>query len=317
MTLPQARPEYFQEQRGVLAVATLLNEMGLIWRSTPNADVGIDGQIEFVDDQGECTGYIVAAQVKSGPSFVKVAGDEITFCPDAKHVGYWTQFPLPVILLLYEPATAKLYWCDARQWLRSAKGSPIRIPLKNTLNGSTKRELFQTVGPLGATLLPLDRLVLHFANSGSSLPGFRISFLDMFVIGLTDMCRKLFFSMDLVMEIVEYRARQAKTGFVVGPAEQSALDAYIRCLCEQNIVRIDFADYLVDRDVRQLVPMLIAPLTERGEKLRTLLSMLDASGTFLHESLLALSDVSRHSLASRLDHLDTMQRAWRATIKRP
>ncbi len=53
-----------QERAGVLAVATELIRLGLIWRETLMADVGIDGQIEFADDEGRLTGLLVAAQIK-------------------------------------------------------------------------------------------------------------------------------------------------------------------------------------------------------------------------------------------------------------
>lgn len=45
--------------------------MNLVWRETPSTDVGVDGQIEFVNERGEATGQIVAVQVKSGPSYLR------------------------------------------------------------------------------------------------------------------------------------------------------------------------------------------------------------------------------------------------------
>lgn len=74
--LPKAATTYMQERRGINAVAVAAARMGQIWRETATADVGIDGQLEFVDENGFAkngfaTGKTVAVQVKPGPSFFK------------------------------------------------------------------------------------------------------------------------------------------------------------------------------------------------------------------------------------------------------
>lgn len=86
-------PANFQQERaGILAVTLELNRLGLIWRETPIADVGIDGQIEFADDAGRLTGRLVAAQIKSGESYFQDGGDEWGFIPHDKHRFYWERF---------------------------------------------------------------------------------------------------------------------------------------------------------------------------------------------------------------------------------
>ncbi|WP_139051675.1 DUF4365 domain-containing protein, partial [Pseudomonas amygdali] len=93
-----------------------------IWRETGTGDVGIDGNIEFVNAEGFATGRIVAVQVKSGPSYFK--NPTLTgwkFYPERKHRNYWESFSLPVLLVLHDPDTNKSYWADARQLLRSTR----------------------------------------------------------------------------------------------------------------------------------------------------------------------------------------------------
>ena len=172
MALPKADPNYFQEQRGVLAVATQLNEIGLIWRPTRNGDVGIDGLIEHIDDNGECTGHLVAAQIKSGSSFINIVNNNLIFYPTSKHVAYWNQFALPVILFVHNPATYVTYWCDARQWLRAGRGSPICLPTNQVLGKATKRELFETVAPSGGILLPVKEQLKQLGRSGNDASTF-------------------------------------------------------------------------------------------------------------------------------------------------
>ena len=79
MTAPVLRETYFEEQRGLNAVMSKLTEMRFIWRATPNADIGIDGQIEAVGEDGMCEGHVLAAQVKSGKSYFEKQTDDAIF----------------------------------------------------------------------------------------------------------------------------------------------------------------------------------------------------------------------------------------------
>ena len=57
--------------------------------------------------------------------------------------------------------------------------------------------------------------------------GFHLSFLELFGFGITDIGRKLFFSMDLCMEIAEHRAMQHEVGVGVGYSEHQFIEAYV------------------------------------------------------------------------------------------
>ncbi len=307
MQSPKATPNSFQERAGVLAVAQQVNRLQLIWRETPNTDVGIDGQIEFVSDEGECTGHIVAAQIKSGASFIKRSGDQILFYPEDKHIKYWRDFAVPVLLFLHDPTSAQTYWIDARQWLRAGKGSPIRLSTAQTLAATPKQRLFETVAPLMANKLEADGLPRYLASAIHRDPGFKVSFLELFILGLTDSCRKLFFSMELAMEIAEYRARKAGVGWSVGGVEHRFIDGYISWLVEQNIARIDYADYLFDRDELQLAPVFLAPLTDRGLVLRNTLTQKAGVDHCVYESSLVIADESRIVLPERFEKIDRLR----------
>lgn len=290
----------------MLAVAQQVNDLRLIWRETPNTDVGIDGQIEFVNDEGDCTGHIVAAQIKSGQSFIKRSSDEILSYPKDKHVKYWTEFAVPVLLFVHDPSSGQTYWSDARQWLRAGKGSPIRLSTAQTLAATPKQRLFETVAPLMANRLEADGLARHLASAIHDDPGFKVSFLELFILGLTDSCRKLFFSMGLAMEIAEYRARQADVGCSVDEMAHRFIDRYISWLVEQNLARIDYADYLFDRDELQLAPVFLAPLTDRGLALRTALSQNAGVDHCVYESSLVIGDESRMLLPERFEKIDKL-----------
>jgi Domain of unknown function (DUF4365) len=56
MEFPRAGTTYVQERRGIAAVQNYAATKGLIWRETGTGDVGIDGQLEFVNAHGFATG---------------------------------------------------------------------------------------------------------------------------------------------------------------------------------------------------------------------------------------------------------------------
>lgn len=73
MSFPKYNQTNSQERLGVNAVAEAIAKIGQIWRETPMADVGVDGQIEYVNPEGFATGRMIAVQIKSGPSFLRKA----------------------------------------------------------------------------------------------------------------------------------------------------------------------------------------------------------------------------------------------------
>jgi hypothetical protein len=93
MSLPKVPLTQYQERIGINIVAETLARLNLVWRETPSTDVGIDGQIEFVNETGEATGQIIAVQVKSGPSYLREgANNSWAFYPSEAHRRYWEQF---------------------------------------------------------------------------------------------------------------------------------------------------------------------------------------------------------------------------------
>ena len=74
MSFPKYNQTNSQERLGVNAVAEAMAKIGQIWRETPMADVGIDGQIEYVSPEGfpvcqyNPEPLIFEITYKSGPS---------------------------------------------------------------------------------------------------------------------------------------------------------------------------------------------------------------------------------------------------------
>ena len=55
---------------GIAKLYRVVTDMGYIWRPTPNSDVGLDGEIELVEDRA-ATAKIMKVQVKSGASYFR------------------------------------------------------------------------------------------------------------------------------------------------------------------------------------------------------------------------------------------------------
>jgi hypothetical protein len=138
-------------------------------------DVGIDGQIEFVNDAGKATGQLIAVQVKSGPSYFHDHGDHWWFYPDSKHRYYWERYPLPVIVMLHHPDENITYWADARLALRSpekASLAHISVPKATQLQSTSRDKLFVSVGASGAQVLPIPEVLKVYLISASLHRGF-------------------------------------------------------------------------------------------------------------------------------------------------
>ena len=228
---PKVLPTYFSERAGVLQVGALLNSFGLIFRETPNADVGIDGQVEFVDDCNRATGATIAVQIKSGASYFIDAGESWKFYPTSKHQTYWELFPLPVILMLHDPNANEIYWTDVRLQLRSdqRKKSPLLIPKSNVLSIDSRTALFGSCGSDGTGLLSIADALKSLALTCSQNAAFPISHLDIFMEGLTDIGRKLFFSAGLCWDLANIAlSMKSDLNASMGRKEQEFLDSYLR-----------------------------------------------------------------------------------------
>ena len=270
---PQIDTNFFQERAGVLRVGGLLNAARLVFRETPNADVGIDGQVELVDAFGGATGATIAVQIKSGASYLVDGGECWRFYPAEKHRTYWEGYPLPVVILLHDPTNDVVYWADVRHQLRSDqyKDRFLSVPKRNVLEAVSRANLFESCGTSGCGLLRVPDVLKHMTLAINPNGSFCLSYLDIFLEGLNDIGRKIFFSAGMCWDLAESRIPpDAPTGAGMGGSEEFFLDGYIRFLVEQDLARVDYADYLIDIRDRQMYPTFLVPLTSRGRAVRDL-----------------------------------------------
>jgi len=100
-----------QGDAGLWAVASkFTDELRWIFRPQPHRDLGIDGIVEVVEE-GVSHGELLALQVKSGDSWFREETSEgVIFRFDEDHYNYWTQYPIPVLVVLHSPTENAAYW---------------------------------------------------------------------------------------------------------------------------------------------------------------------------------------------------------------
>lgn len=104
---------------GIVKLDRLITDMGYIWRPTPNSDVGIDGEIELVEDRA-ATAKIIKAQVKSGVSYFRKEDQRsFEFHAAIDDVKYWLAANNPVLIAVYHPERDSLYAVHVQGYARA------------------------------------------------------------------------------------------------------------------------------------------------------------------------------------------------------
>jgi len=288
-SLPKVTHAYSQERRGVAAIQSYAANHLQIWRETATADVGIDGQLEFVYPDETASGRLVGVQVKAGPSYFKHQTERgWKFYPEAKHRTYWELYPVPALVILHDTEAKTSYWVDARQALRSPnsfEAAYLEVPRLNHLEATPPLKLFETAGLQDeAFIVAMDDLVTALVTRVSPNGSFPVSFLDLFAGGLTNICRSIYFGADVGINAAEATLDILdRAEFGVG-FEHDFMWAFVRFLVAQNLADVDMADCLIDWNDRQMLPHFVAPLTSRG---RQLVDALQArEGEFIRDGLM-------------------------------
>lgn len=135
------------ERIGVNATERIfLKEFGWIFREQPISDMGIDAHIEITND-GKPSGKLISLQIKTGPSHFTIDDEKLTYYGKIRHLEYWVNHSLPVILIAHLPETEETFWAlvISKNIERTKKAWKIEIPKTQILN-SKFREEFSKLG---------------------------------------------------------------------------------------------------------------------------------------------------------------------------
>lgn len=135
---------HHRERLGIAEVQLAISKLGFVFREQPTDDYGIDAHAETTQG-GQVLGHLLAMQVKSGESYFREeATDGWWFRPKAKHVKYWLNHSLPVLVVLVDPDTERCYWEHVHESKLTSVGDDswkMLIPRRQTLSTTFASQL--------------------------------------------------------------------------------------------------------------------------------------------------------------------------------
>lgn len=104
----------------IAEVQKVVARHGSILRVVPQeTDIGIDGFIETISHE-ESTADLIAIQVKGGDSFERSTKECFTVPVDERHLDYWRNLLMPVLLICHSEAHG-LCWTSIHDEMEAAK----------------------------------------------------------------------------------------------------------------------------------------------------------------------------------------------------
>lgn len=123
-----------------------LSMSGIIFRETSSTDVGIDGQIELVDQDGSATGMLAGIQIKSGDSFVDHEEQNFTFKSSKEHYKYWSNLTIPTLGIVFSPKLKSASWFILEHHAENISKNSGPCSITQKLNNYNKLDLEASSG---------------------------------------------------------------------------------------------------------------------------------------------------------------------------
>jgi len=128
---------------GVAGTQLCFERLGWIFREQPIEDYGIDAHVEVVESD-IATGKLIALQIKSGKSsFKEKTTDGFVFRGKTRHLEYWKNHSLPVMVVLYDDDSEVAYWqaVNISNVQKTDKAWKLIIPFKQQVNISSLEKI--------------------------------------------------------------------------------------------------------------------------------------------------------------------------------
>ncbi|MBN1507495.1 MAG: DUF4365 domain-containing protein [Sedimentisphaerales bacterium] len=114
---------------GVIFVEKVVNQHGSVFRPVHEEDdLGVDGFIELVKAE-IASGRLIGVQIKAGDSYLAPSADEFVVNVDERHLDYWLNFMVPVIIVCYSPSKNIAAWVSVRDYVERERYNE-RLPVK-------------------------------------------------------------------------------------------------------------------------------------------------------------------------------------------
>ncbi len=106
---------------GVIYVDRIVNSQGSVFRPVHQEDdFGVDGFIELVHAE-TVSGKLIAVQVKTGDSYLRDSHNQFEVAVSNRHLEYWLNFVVPVILVCYSPSKDFAAWVSIRDYVENER----------------------------------------------------------------------------------------------------------------------------------------------------------------------------------------------------
>jgi hypothetical protein len=135
-------------------------------------------------------------------------------------------------------------------------------------------QIFETSGVQGSPFIAdLQDLLTALVRAQSKEASFPVSYFDLFTNGLTNICRSIYYGIDLVKNVAEMNLayQGCEWGVGMGHPEHAFAFDFVKFLLAQNLAQVDYSDCLIDWVDREMHPHFVAPLTSRGRALVALI----------------------------------------------
>lgn len=111
----------------------IAGEANQIFRELTKFDYGIDGEVEFKDNDGKASGKKIYIQLKSGNSYLRTRKSdsrEVFDVTNERHLDYWISQPVDVFLVIRQTDEATggqtIRWMNVTQYLKNRKDKQSR-----------------------------------------------------------------------------------------------------------------------------------------------------------------------------------------------
>ncbi|QDU15000.1 hypothetical protein CA11_28130 [Gimesia maris] len=161
-------------QIGIAVAMAAFESLGFAFRVQSESDYGIDAHAERIESE-KPTGQLLGLQLKSGPSYLsETCDDGFVFRTDKKHVDYWLNHALPVLICLGDIDTKTIYWqvVNSDTAISTGKGYKFTVPITQTIAPASKTALASFLTPVVAT----DRYTIFKTDDTSHGTAKRYSF---------------------------------------------------------------------------------------------------------------------------------------------
>ena len=265
MSLPKFPQTAATERLGIHAIAAIFAKMGYIFRETSTSDTGIDGYVEEVNEANEATGRLLALQIKSGTSYFNDSGNHFVFYANDSHMKYWRLYPIPVVLCIHNPETDHIYFQSIQRHCHD-DSTKIVIPKTQILSPDNKDDLLKHIAGASTAYHTTQELYDIMKDRRIATGQSYVSFMDLFIGGLTNLCTDLFCDISVLTNLIDLRGTLPTVS--LGGSETNFLWEFIKFISIENLAVVNFDACLYDWEERMQCPQILVSLTYRGIQYR-------------------------------------------------